>query len=158
VASPLHFVDSNVPMYAVGEEHPLKQPCVALLGAVASGRIRAVTNVEVHQELLHRYSALGQRARAVEVAREFLTVVPAVLPVTLDDVELAMELHTAYPTLPTRDIVHVAVMQRHGVEHIISADAHFDAVPTLHRVDPATWTPPPQPAATSGDVSPDAED
>lgn len=54
----LVFVDANIPMYAAGVEHPLKQPCVAMLEAIAKGSLGAVTNVEVVQEILHRYTAL----------------------------------------------------------------------------------------------------
>ena len=136
-----HFVDANVPMYAVGAEHPLKQPCLAVLRAVARGELAAVTDAEVHQEILHRYSALGDRRRAVEVSRLFLRAVPEVLAVTRADAERAAALIEAHADLPVRDAVHAAVMARHGVERIVTADQHFDALPGVMRVDPAAWSP-----------------
>ncbi|MFL5807489.1 MAG: type II toxin-antitoxin system VapC family toxin [Roseiflexaceae bacterium] len=78
----IHFIDTNIPMYAVGAEHPLKKPCLAILEAVATGALTAVTDIEVLQEILHRYTALGSRTRAVEVVRLFLQVVPEALPIT----------------------------------------------------------------------------
>jgi hypothetical protein len=81
-------------MYAVGSEHPLKEPCVAILAEIARGDLIAATDAEVVQEILHPYSALGQRGRVVEVARLFLTVVPDVLPVTKDDLLLISALGT----------------------------------------------------------------
>ena len=60
-----YFVDANIPMYAVGAEHPLKAPCVHLLEAVAKREMRAVIDVEVLQEILHRYTSLGRREEAV---------------------------------------------------------------------------------------------
>jgi hypothetical protein len=48
-----------------------------------------------------------------------------------DDVEHAAELATSYPRLSARDIVHLAVMHRLGVERIVSADRAFDAVPDI---------------------------
>jgi hypothetical protein len=30
-------------------------------------------------------------------------------------------------------------MRNHGLECIISADYHFDSIPGIERVDPATW-------------------
>jgi hypothetical protein len=84
-----HFIDTNVPMYAVGADHPLKRPCLAILEAVATGALTAVTDVEVLQEILHRYTALGQRTRAAEVARLFLQVVPEALPITKETFVLA---------------------------------------------------------------------
>jgi predicted nucleic acid-binding protein len=72
------LVDANVPMYAVGTAHPLKRPCVDFLNAVARGEIVALTDAEVLQEILHRYSALGQRGRAIQVVQLFVKVVPVV--------------------------------------------------------------------------------
>ncbi|MGH2583550.1 MAG: type II toxin-antitoxin system VapC family toxin [Dehalococcoidia bacterium] len=137
--SALHFIDANVPMYAVGAEHPLKRPCVAILDAIADGSLVATTSVEVLQEILHRYTALGQRERAVEIVRLFLEVIPAPLPVTLPDLLLAMDLHLRHPTLQARDVIHLAVMDTHGITRIITADQHFDHVPGITRVDPVDW-------------------
>ena len=138
----VYFIDANVPMYAVGVEHPLKGPCVAILEAIARGQLQAVTDAEVLQELLHRYTALGERTRAVEVCRLFLQVVPEVLPITGEVIEEALELHLQYPQLPARDSLHWAVMRCHDLRHLISADRHFDGLPDLERLDPAAWTPP----------------
>jgi predicted nucleic acid-binding protein len=134
------FVDSYVPMYAVGVEHALKQPCVELLRAVARGEISAVTSVEVLQELLHRYSAQGRREHAVEVVQSFMEIVPDVLPVTREDITAVLALHAAHPTLQTRDLIHLATMRQNDIHIIITADLHFDGIPGLRRVDPAGWT------------------
>jgi len=133
------FVDANVPMYAVGAAHPLKRPCVDFLEAVARGKIVALTDAEVLQEILHRYSALSQRERAIEIVRLFVKVVPTVLPVTLTDVEGALDVHRQYAGLQARDSLHVAVMVNNGVRRIISADRHFDTVDEVQRFDPALW-------------------
>jgi hypothetical protein len=134
------FIDSNVVMYAVGVDHPLKTPCVDLLRAIARGELQAVTSVEVLQEVLHRYTAQGQREHAVEVVRSFMEVVPDVLPVTREDIAAALALHLAHPTLQTRDVMHLATMSQHGLHIIITADRHFDALPGYRRVDPVDWT------------------
>ena len=136
----IHFIDTNVPMYAVGAEHPLKKPCLAILEAVATGVLTAVTDIEVLQEILHRYTALGSRTRAVEVVRLFLQVVPEALPITKDTFLLAIELHLSYTAIQARDALHAAVMQQHGIERIISADRHFDSLPGITRLDPSSWS------------------
>lgn len=137
----VYFIDANVPMYAVGAEHPLKGPCVAVLEAIARGELQAVTDAEVLQELLHRYSALGgrARARAVEICRLFLRVVHEVLPITKEVIEEALELHLKFPRLPARDSLHWAVMRRHSLKNLLSADRHFDGLPGLTRHDPADF-------------------
>lgn len=52
----VYFIDANVPMYAVGSSHLLKEPCVAVLESIAQGEVSAVTDVEVFQEIAHRQS------------------------------------------------------------------------------------------------------
>jgi predicted nucleic acid-binding protein len=133
------FVDSNVPMYAAGSEHTLKAPCVAFLGAVARGEVLAVTSVQVLHELLHRYSALGERTRAIEVCQALMETLPEVLPIDRDDIAAAMALHRAHPTLSTRDLMHLATMRRFGLDTIVTADRHFDGLDGIVRVDPAAW-------------------
>ena len=55
------FVDTAVLMYAVGADHPLREPCRRVLAGVESGEIDAEISVEVVQELVHRYLAIGRR-------------------------------------------------------------------------------------------------
>jgi hypothetical protein len=40
------IVDTTVLAYAVGDEHPLREPCRRLLAAHANGTIEATTTVE----------------------------------------------------------------------------------------------------------------
>jgi len=139
LSDPRHFIDANIPMYAVGAEHPLKAPCVAILEQIANGARAGVTDVEVLQEILYRYTALGQRDRSVAVAERFLAVVPDVLPIGKEEIIQAMKLHTQLDRLPPRDSLHLAVMMRNGIRLIISADRHFDGIPEIVRLDPADW-------------------
>ena len=49
------FIDTSIFMYAAGKEHPHKEPSVNLLRLIAMGEIDAVINVEVLQEIFHRF-------------------------------------------------------------------------------------------------------
>lgn len=131
-----YFIDANVPMYAVGAKHPLKEPCLAILRSIASGELAAVTDVEVCQEIVHRYTALGEREQALHVARLFMKVVPNVLPIVKEDLLLSLEMHQRYSSLQARDSLHAAVMSNNGIRLIISADRHFDEVEGIGRIDP----------------------
>ncbi len=134
-----YFVDATIPMYAVGAEHPLKEACVRLLEAIAQGKLAAVTDVGVLQEILHRYTFLGKREKAVEVAELFLAIVPEVLPVSHRDFFRALQIHRQYLRLQARDSLHAAVMYNHGLRYIFSADRHFDLLSGIARIDPAEW-------------------
>ena len=135
----VHFVDANVPMYAIEADHPLKAPCAAILRAIGRGELRAATDTEVLQEILHRYVSLGQRRRAIEITTLIADALPEVVSVTKPDLQVAMLLIAEHAVLPVRDAIHAAVMRRNGIERIISADRHFDAIAGITRVDPAEW-------------------
>lgn len=132
-----HFVDACVPMYAAGRAHPYKEPCLSILAALAEGKIQAVTDVEVIQEIVHRFRAIERQADGLRLASEFLGLMHTVLPVAREVAARFLALQQTYPFLPPRDALHVAAMVEAEVELIISADRHFDRVREVKRIDPA---------------------
>lgn len=128
------FVDSHIPMYLVGQPHPLKERARVLLEqAVAQGE-SLVTSAQVLQEIVHRYQAI-RRVDAMRAALEVLTgLVSEVHPVDRRDVLRAVGVLEGVPALSARDALHVAVMERHGVRDILSFDAGFDLVSQIRRV------------------------
>jgi predicted nucleic acid-binding protein len=136
--SPVAFIDANVPIYAAGRPHPLKEPCAQLLLLAAEHPQAFVTDAEVLQELLHRYLALRLWPQGREAFKRFSVLMQdRVEPIQAADVERAAGLADAYQELGGRDLVHAAVMQRLGVRRIISADTGFDRLPDVERLNPA---------------------
>ena len=136
--SPAAFIDTNVPIYAAGRAHPLKEPCAQLLILVAEHPYTFVTDAEVLQELLHRYLALRLWPQGRAVLRGFSTLMEdRIENVQASDVAYAAGLADGYPELGGRDLLHAAVMQRLGVRRIISADRGFDRLREVERLDPA---------------------
>ena len=141
--NPAAFIDANVPIYASGRGHPNKEPCAQVLMMVAERPQSFVTDVEVLQELLHRYLASRRWTLGRKVLQEFAEIMhDRIEPVYEEDIELASSLADLHPEVSARDLVHTAVMQRLGVDRIISSDADFDRLPGVTRLDPAgvgTW-------------------
>jgi len=135
VAKPV-FIDANIPMYAAGGSHPYKEPSLAFLERVAAGRLKAVSDAEVFQEILYRFWSLKLLPKALGLFDHFLMVVPAVLPVTKRDMARARGLLAQEPGLPPRDAVHAAVLLNNGLKEICSYDHHFDRIPGIRRVEP----------------------
>jgi uncharacterized protein len=126
------LVDSNIPMYLVGGEHPNRERAREALQIAIAARERLVTDAEVFQEILHRYVAINRR-EAIEPAWNTLRrVVDEVYPIELTDVEKARTL-VATSQLTARDALHVAVMQRHDIAEILTFDTAFDGVPGIRR-------------------------
>jgi len=136
--SPPTFLDANVPIYAAGRPHRLKEPSAQVLMLVAERPEAFLTDAEVLQELLHRYLALRLwPAGGGDVFRRFAELMrERVEPVHAVDVERAALLADTYPDLGARDLLHAAVMSRLGVRGIVSADAGFDRLPEVERLDP----------------------
>ena len=128
------FVDSNIPMYLVGAEHPNKAAARRLLEqAIVDGDALA-SDAEVLQELLHRYLGIGRRDALGQAWDALLGVVDVVHPIELEDVDRARRLAETAPRLSARDAVHLAVMQRHGITRIMSFDGGFDGIVGIERL------------------------
>lgn len=128
------YVDSNIPMYLVGSEHPNKLRVVELVPQLLSSRERLVTSAEAFQEILHRYLALKDRQHLNAAYEALEAMVSAVAEVTKADTDAARALSADYPRISARDCVHVAVMRRMSCTRIWSFDSGFDAVASVVRI------------------------
>lgn len=127
------LVDSNVPMYLVGAEHPNKARSRRLLEDAVGAGERLVTDAEVLQEILHRYTAI-RRPEAIQPAFDaLLDVVDDVLAIELTDTQRAKELIVGGGGWSARDALHVAVMERHGIRIVLSFDQGLDRHPGMQR-------------------------
>jgi predicted nucleic acid-binding protein len=130
----LILVDSNVPMYLIGAAHPRKADAQRLLENALVREERLVTDAEVLQEILHRYTAI-QRRDAIQPAFDaLLGVVDEVFSIGESDVQRARHLLLGSPRLSARDAIHIAVMERQGVDTILSFDRGFDGLPQISRL------------------------
>lgn len=128
------FVDSNVPMYLVGADHPHKIDARRLLEQFVADGERLVTDVEVFQEVLHRFVALGRRDAIQPTFDVLREIVDDVFSIHDADVERAKTIVLGRRKLSARDAMHVAVMEREGVRRILTFDTGFDAMPGIERV------------------------
>jgi hypothetical protein len=128
------FVDSNIPMYVIGAEHPNKTQARQLLERAIADGDALITDADVLQEILHRYAALN-RHEAIGPAFELvLDVVDVVHPIELVDVQRARRLMGAARNLSARDAIHAAVMQRRDIDRILSFDKGFDGIVGITRL------------------------
>lgn len=128
------LVDSNIPMYLIGAAHPHKVDARRLLErSVAEGE-RLVTDAEVFQEILHRYVAI-KRLSAIPAAFEaLLGIVDEVLPVELAHVQRARDVVLATKSISARDALHIAIMEAHGIDTVMTFDQGFDVYPGIRRL------------------------
>ena len=130
------FVDANVPMYAAGRDHAFKAPSAEFMLAVARRRVEAVSDVEVLQEILHRYAAVRRPSVGFVVFESFVSAMPFIHPVVIDDLGECRAILARHGDIRPRDAIHAAVMYRIGVRTIVSYDRHFDSIAGIDRVTP----------------------
>ena len=128
------LVDSNIPMYLIGAPHPGKSDAQRLLERLVSERQRLVTDAEVLQEILHRYVAVDRRDAIQPAFDTLLGIVDQVLAVDGTAAERAKEIALGHRQLSACDAVHLAVMEQHGIEQILSFDSGFDGFPGVARL------------------------
>ena len=121
-------------MYLVGAPHPHKEDSERLLERCVAEDQRLVTDVEVFAEILHRFVAINRRDAIQPAFDVLLAVADEVFPVDLPIVERAKTIVFGNERLSARDALHLAVMQRQGVDRILSFDRGYDGFPGVERI------------------------
>jgi hypothetical protein len=97
-------------------------------------RQRLVTDAEVLQEILHRYVSINRRDAIQPAFDLLLRVTDQVYSVDVESASHAKEIVMGHPQVPARDALHLAIMERHGIETIFTFDAGFDSFPGITRI------------------------
>jgi predicted nucleic acid-binding protein len=131
------ILDTTVLAYAVGKEHPLREPCRRLLAAHASGAIEATTTVEVLQQFAYVRARRRSREDAVNLTRLYVVALGPIVTTTAE-LDAGLTLFGQHPELGAFDAVLAAVALSRGAEALVSAVRAFASVPELAWIDPAT--------------------
>jgi len=113
------FLDANIITYALGRDHPLRKPCRECLEGVKDSEIAMAASTEVLQEIFHRYFSINMPLIAEEAYRAIKTFCKEVYPITLHDMDRALDLLKESPSINARDAVHAATMLNNGIKNTI---------------------------------------
>jgi predicted nucleic acid-binding protein len=115
------FVDTNVFMYAVGREHPLRERARRFF-LQSRDKEPLATSAEVMQELVHAYLPVG-RLETLDAALLLVeSSVAEIWPIEAEDVRTAIVLIARYPELGSRDLIHLACCRRRNAASIQTFD------------------------------------
>ena len=131
-------VDSNVLLYAVGADHPVREPSRRLIEAIRAGTLVATTTIYVIQEFTHVAARRRPRRDAVELARRYAALFRPLLLPTEDDLGIALDLFARHERLDAFDVLLAASALANDAEALVSADTAFGSVPRLRHVIPGT--------------------
>ncbi len=116
------FVDTNVIMYAVGSEHPLKTKARTFFREALTHGTPLATSAEVLQEVLHAYLPV-ERWLTLDAALALVeSRIATVWSVEPEDVLLARTLADSHAALSARDLVHLACCTRREVTRVKTFD------------------------------------
>ncbi|MCL5771174.1 MAG: type II toxin-antitoxin system VapC family toxin [Actinobacteria bacterium] len=142
----VYIADTSIFMYARGKDHHYKKPCADLVLAFGDGSFeqkygQPVVDSEIFQEILYRYSLIGQQDTAVSLLKDIYALGLEILAIGKKEIEKMIELAAEYKNenITPRDIVHAAVMITNDIKKIISADKDFDRIEEIQRIDPADF-------------------
>ena len=121
-------------MYLMGAAHPHKTESQVILERMIAAGERLVTDAEVLQEILHRYTAIDKREAIGPALQVTLDIVDEVLPIGKAEALRAGEIVQNRVLMSARDAIHIAVMERHGIRSIFSFDSDFDRWLGLQRI------------------------
>ena len=117
------YVDSGPPMYLVGAAHPQRTSIEAFLLARANENY--VTSVAVLQEIMSRFAALGRLDAADDAFALLDGLVSSVFPISRTEIDRARKFAKWRNAPPPRVCLHLAVMDTHDVNQVLTTDEHF---------------------------------
>jgi predicted nucleic acid-binding protein len=127
-------LDTTVLAYAVGVDHPLRDPARWILAAHRDGVVDATTTVEVLQEFLHIRARRHGRDDAAALTLRYAEAFE-LLTTSAEDLVRGAELFRQHARLGAFDALIAAVSIDRGATAFLSADAAFSEVDGLRWVD-----------------------
>jgi predicted nucleic acid-binding protein len=128
-------LDTTVLVYAVGDDHALREPARSLFRAVEEGAVQATTTVEAIQEFVHVRARRRDRADAAALGRAYATLLSPLLQPGEDDLEKGLRLFERAERLGPFDGVLAAAAIAAKADALVSADRAFDDVRGLRWID-----------------------
>jgi predicted nucleic acid-binding protein len=123
------ILDTNVLVYAVGAEHPLRGPARRLITALRDGELQATTSVLVLQEFTYVYARRRGPEAAAGLARSYIDLLEPLIPVEQPHLMTALRLLERYDVRPSDALLAAAAL--HTSQTIVTADKALGGVPDV---------------------------
>ena len=130
------LLDTTVLVYAKGDDHPLRDPCRALIAAIAERQIEATTTVEAIQEFVHVRARRRDRGDAATLGSDYAELLAPLLSPTVEDLTAGLAMFANDDSLGAFDAVLSACATRTGMQALVSADSAFAGLAGVPHVIP----------------------
>lgn len=126
------LLDTNVLIYALSDS-AYRDPCMSLIRGVSERRANGIVSTAVLEEVWHL--ELGGRIAGLDgVTSDYYDAFAPLISIT--DIIFRRALELDAPALGSNDRIHAATCLESDIKTIVTADAAFDTVRELKRVDP----------------------
>jgi uncharacterized protein len=129
--------DTGVFVYALGGEHPYREPCRAIMIDGQRGLLASEASVELIHEFMYVRCRQGVTRREAAADARDIAGTSRLHVVEPSDMERALGLWSTHERLDVRDAIFAAQALNRGIDAILSPDQGFDEVGGLERIDPA---------------------
>jgi hypothetical protein len=129
--------DTSVFIYALGREHPYREPCRGIMSMGVEGQLAGEASVEMVHEFAHVRAKRGVARPTVVNDARAIAATSRLHPVERQDVERAFELWCEHDRLDLRDAIFAAQALNRDIDAILTPDRDFDGIAGLERIDPA---------------------
>lgn len=130
------LLDTTVLVYAVGAEHPLREPCRALIRAISAREIEATTTAEVVQEFAHVRARRRDRAEAATLAADYVALLAPLAEVSAATLGEGLRLFAGAERIGALDAVLAALAKGPSITALVSADRAFQELDGVPHVFP----------------------
>ncbi|MBI4043557.1 MAG: type II toxin-antitoxin system VapC family toxin [Candidatus Diapherotrites archaeon] len=140
----MKYLDTNIFIYALENHEKYGKACAKILQDLEDGRLKAACSFLVPIELIgaiQKLNKMNPKARQPELSPSKTLDIIFSYPLVWLDIGLFTIRHAATYSdeLFGADCIHAASMELNGVREIISADADFDRLRGIKRVDPLKY-------------------
>ena len=129
------YLDANVFIYAVGQDSRYRHACREILRLVVHRRLAGETSAYTIQEVARQRQRRGDDHPTAR-AREAASLCSVLHAVDRQVIVGALDMVDRYDGLEVSDAIHATTALACGISAVISADADFDPIVGIERVDP----------------------
>lgn len=133
------YLDTNIFFYLTDIQSSFYQRCKRFIKYCRDNNIFVVTAVETFQEIIHHAQGTKQLKKGIKIAEESLRLANQILIIDEAAINDFLQLVKKYPTVPSRDILHLAVGLRNRVDLIITYDKHFKKFKEIQAMTPTEF-------------------
>lgn len=130
-------LDTNILAYAIGRDHPLREPCRRLVEEIGSRGVSASTTPDVIQEFVYLRSHRFSRRDAASFGRWYADLLTPLLVVDEQALAAGLALYGKSKRIGPIEAILAAPTLAAEAEAIVSADVGFDEIRGLKRWDPS---------------------